>query len=106
MGPGTGTLALTQIMITNYDSVVNQVNIGAFFTSGNNCGGASNATGATPAGFLILKVQPNSTLVVTSSSPMVYPPLGGLDNLPHTCIGATMPVTGGNVRVMYNGFVN
>lgn len=105
VGPGTGNLGVTQITITNFDSVVNQVNVYAGLLTGGTCGGTNNVAAATDP-FLILKVQPNSTLTVTPATPIVFTPQTGFDSQPHTCVAAAMPITQGNVFVMINGFLN
>lgn len=105
VGPGTGTLGVSEIVITSEDSVVDQVNIYSALLSSGTCGGSNNVEAATNP-FLILKVQPNSTLVIPLSTPLVFGPATGYDNIPHTCVAASMPITGGNVIVHVNGFVN
>jgi hypothetical protein len=105
VGPGTGTLGVSQIVITNFDSVVNQVNIYAALLNGGTCGGNGNVQAASSP-FLVVKVQPNSTLVISPATPIVFTPQDGYDNVNHTCVGAGMPVSGGNVFVGINGFVN
>ncbi len=105
IGPGTGKLGVTQIVITSEDTVVDQVNIYAGLLSGGTCGGTNNVEAATNP-FLVVKVQPNSTLVIPAPTPLVFSPATGYDNLPHTCVAAAMPITGGNVFVAVNGFVN
>jgi hypothetical protein len=105
VGPGTGTLGVTQIMLTNPDSVVDQVDIYAGILTNGTCGGTANvAEGTNP--FLIVKVQPNSTVVVPFPTPLVFTPQTGFDSLPHTCVALGEPLTGGNVFVTVNGFVN
>jgi hypothetical protein len=105
VGPGTGTLGVSQIVITNFDSTVDQVNIFAALLNGGTCGGTGNVeAGSNP--FMVVRVQPNSTLVIPAPTPLVFTPQDGFDNVNHTCVAASMPVTGGNVIVMVNGFVN
>jgi len=105
VGPGTGNLAISQIVITNFDSTVNQVDIYSALLSFGTCGGIGNIATATDP-FLILDVQPNSTLVISPPTPLVFTPQAGYDGQNHTCLGASMPVTRGNVFVMVNGFTN
>jgi hypothetical protein len=105
VGPGTGTLGVTQIVLTSSDSVVDQVNIYAGLLNGGTCGATGNIEAATNP-FLVVKVQPNSTLVIPAPTPLVFTPQDGYDNVNHTCVAAGMPVTGGNVFVTVNGFVN
>lgn len=104
-GPGTGTLAVTQIVITSSDSTVDQVNIYAALLHNGTCGGSGNVEAATNP-FLIVKVQPNSTIVIPAPTPLVFYAVDGYDSLPHTCVAAAMPITGGNVIVTVNGYVN
>jgi hypothetical protein len=105
VGPGTGTFGVTQIVITSNDTKVDQVNIFAGLLSGGTCGGANNVEAATNP-FLVVKVQPNSTMVIPAPTPLVFTPQDGYDNVNHTCVAASMPITGGNVYVSVNGFVN
>lgn len=105
VGPGTGTLGVTQIILTSSDSTIDQVNIFAGLLSGGTCGGSGNVLAATNP-FIIVKVQPNSTVVVPFPTPLVFTPQDGYDNVNHTCVAASMPITGGNVIVTVNGFVN
>ena len=105
VGPGTGTLGVTQIVITSSDSVVDQVNIFSALLSSGTCGGIGNVEAATNP-FLVVKVQPNSTVVIPAPTPLVFSPATGYDNIAHTCVAASMPITGGNVIVSVNGFVN
>jgi hypothetical protein len=105
VGPGTGTLGVTQIVITSSDTVVDQVNIFSALLSGGTCGGTDNVEAGTQP-FLVVKVQPNSTLVIPAPSPLVFGSPAGFDNVSHTCVAAGMPITGGNVIVTINGFVN
>jgi hypothetical protein len=105
VGPGTGTLGVTQIVLTSSDSTVDQVNIYEGLLSGGTCGKTNNVEAATYP-LLIVKVQPNSTLVLPFPTPLVFSPVDGYDNQPHTCLAASMPITGGNMIVTVNGFVN
>jgi hypothetical protein len=105
VGPGTGTLGVTQIVITSSDSTVDEVNIFAGLLNGGTCGGTNNVEAATNP-FLVVKVQPNSTVVIPAPTPLVFTPQDGYDNVNHTCVAAAMPITGGNVIVTVNGFVN
>jgi hypothetical protein len=105
VGPGTGKLGVTQITLTSSDATVDQVNIYAGLLSGGTCGGTGNVeAGANP--FMVVKVQPNSTLVLPFPTPLVFSPADGYDNVNHTCLAAGMPITGGNVLVSVNGFIN
>jgi hypothetical protein len=104
VGPGNGTLGVSQIVVTSLDTKVDQVNIYAGLLNGGTCGGSTNIEAATNP-FLIVKVQPNSTVVIPAPTPLVFSPQTGYDNLPHTCVAAAMPLTGGNVYVTVNGFL-
>jgi hypothetical protein len=106
VGPGTGTLGVTQIVITSFDTTtVDQVNIFSALLTNGTCGGTGNVAAATDP-FMIVRVQPNSTIVIPAPTPLVFSPATGYDNNPHTCVAASMPITGGNVFVAVNGFVN
>jgi hypothetical protein len=106
IGPGTGTLGVTQITLTNSDATaVDQVNIYAGILSGGTCGGTDNVSEGTDP-FMIVRVQPNSTIAIPFPTPLVFTPKEGFDSLNHTCLAAGMPLTGGNVFVTVNGFVN
>jgi hypothetical protein len=105
VGPGTGTLGVTQIVLSNYGSTPAQVNVFAALLNNGTCGGTNNVGAATNP-FQIFEVPANSTLVVPAPTPLVFTPQDGYDNQNHTCVAAGMPITGGNVYVSVNGFVN
>jgi hypothetical protein len=94
-GPETGTLGVTNITVTNYDSTVNTVFIFTPLFSGGGCG--SVITGGAGPNLTIL-VQPSSTLAITYPTPLVFEGIQG-----HTCVAAQ---AFGNVEVDVNGFVN
>ena len=104
VGPGTGTLAVTQIVLTNADSVVDQVNIYGALLSGGTCGGVGNVEAGTNP-ILVVRVPAGQTVVVPAPTPLVFNSATGYDNQNHTCVAAAMPITGGNVFVSINGFV-
>jgi hypothetical protein len=105
VGPGTGTLGVTQLVLTNTGSTVAEVNVFAGLLTGGTCGGNNNvAAGTNP--FQVFEVPANSSLVVPAPTPLVFTPEDGYDNQNHTCVAAGMPITGGNVFVSVNGFVN
>jgi hypothetical protein len=104
-GPGSGTLGVTQIVVTNTGSTAIQVNIFSALLSGGSCAGAGNVEAATNP-FLIVAVQPQSTLVIPAPTPVVFNSVTGYDNQNHTCVAASMPITGGQAYVSVNGFVN
>lgn len=96
---------LDLIYLTNTGSDISQVNVFAALLSGGTCGGTNNVEAATNP-FLILRVQTGSTLAVLLPTPLAFTPATGYDNLPHTCVAASMPITGGSVYVGINGFMN
>ena len=104
VGSGTGTLGITQIILTSSDSTVDQVNIFSALLNGA-CGGTNTVEAATNP-FLLVKVQPNSTLVIPFPTPLVITPNDGYTSTLRTCLAASMPITGGNVVMTVNGFVN
>lgn len=104
IGPDTGTLGVTNITLTNYDSSPQQVFIFApVFGSGLGCGtsGSSIIGGGGPQ--LQVYVQPTSTLTISYPTPLTYNNVSG-----HTCIAAQVTTTlhGGSVGISVNGFVN
>lgn len=107
VGPGTGTLGVTQFVLTNTGTVVAQVNIYAALLTSGTCAGTNNI-GAGTNPFLIVRVPASSTVVVPAPSPIVFAPATGYDNMPHTCVAAGMPITGNtnDVYVSVNGFVD
>jgi hypothetical protein len=107
VGPGTGTLGVTQLILTNFDSVTDQVDVYAPYLYDGTCGGSNNVSGAaaSPEPFLVVDVPPNSTLVIPAPTPLVFFPAQGHDGLPHTCVAASMTIAG-NVFISVNGFVN
>lgn len=70
-GPGTGTLAVTSITITNFDAVVQQVYIFApLYGVGATCSSVILGGGADPQ--MMVFVQPKTTLHLTYPSPLVF----------------------------------
>lgn len=94
-GPDVGTLGVTNITVTNFDSIRNTVFILAPLFNGGGCGSLITG-GAGPT--LTIVVQPFSTQTITYPTPLVF---GGVDG--HTCVAAQ---ASGNVEVDVNGFVN
>jgi len=106
IGPGTGTLGVTQIVLSNSGTALAQVNIFAGLLSGGTCGGANNVEAGTNP-FLIFEVPAKSTVVVPFPTPLVFAPVDGYDNANHTCVAASAPISGAtNVYISINGFVN
>ena len=99
LGPTSGTLGITNITFTNYNSTVQNLEVftPTFATGG--CGiGGSNVIEVSDSIFLSL--QPSSTMTLTYPSPLV------LSNTPGpTCLGAS-DFTGGSVYMAVSGFVN
>jgi len=95
VGPDTGTLGVTNITVTNRDSILNVVFILTPLFAKGGCGTAITR-GSSPN--LSIYVAPQSTQTVTYPTPLVF---GGIQG--HTCIAAQ---SSGNVEVDVNGFVN
>jgi len=95
-GPDTGTLGITNITITNNDSVANSVFIFAPILASGGCGSSAPIGGSFPN--LYVYVEPASTKTITYPTPLVFGNLEG-----HTCVAAQAY---GNVDVYVNGFVN
>ena len=101
VGPGTGVLGVSNLVITNYDTSAQQVFIFNPLTTGGACNTATVVGGGTPR--MEIYVQPQSTLVIPYPQPLVFNPLSG-----NTCIGAevTTVLHGGSVEIDVTGFVN
>jgi hypothetical protein len=98
VGPGTGTLAITNITVSNFNSTRTFVSIYAPIFAGGGCG--SPIIGAVgPA--LTIWVQPLSTQTITYPSPLVFAGAGG-----HTCIAAGALTPSDNLEINFTGFVN
>jgi hypothetical protein len=96
IGPDTGTLGITNIIVTNFDATTNEVFIFApLFAGAAGCGSA--VTGGTSLNFTIV-LQPHSTQTISYPTPLVWGPIQG-----HSCIGASIAA---NVEVDVNGFIN
>jgi hypothetical protein len=95
VGPETGTLGVTNITVTNFDSTRNTVFILAPLFAGGGCGSVITG-GAGPN--LTISVEPFATQTVAYPTPLVF---GGIQG--HTCVAAQ---GSGNVEVYVNGFVN
>ena len=103
VGPGTGTLGVTSLTVTNYDATLQDVFVFVPQLSLNTPGTCNGfLSGVAGPSFHIL-VQPYSTIHIAYPSPLVYTPgVGG-----GTCIGlqGDSPRSG-NLNVTINGFVN
>jgi hypothetical protein len=101
-GPDTGTLAVSNITLTNNESNVQQVFLfspGLFVPC--ESGSIANSHFLFPQ--MGLYVQPHSTLVLTYPTPLVFTGTNG-----HTCIAAqvTTPLHGEGVEIDVTGFVD
>ncbi len=98
-GPGTsGTLAVTNITITNLASVTQEVLVFApTFSNGLTCGDPSYGS-ANP--YLRLLVPGAQTLSISYPTPLVFAPVNGI-----SCVAAENFVTGGTIEVYVTGFV-
>lgn len=103
IGPNTGTLGITNLTLTNFDSTKQQVFLFAPVFSTGGCGGPSADIigGAGPQ--IQVYLQPQETLTISYPSPLTFRGVSG-----HTCIAAqvTTILHGGSVVVDVNGFVN
>jgi hypothetical protein len=103
VGPDTGTLGVSNLTLTNFDSAAQQVFIFQPTFAFGGCGGSGAAIngGSTPQ--MQVYVQPFSTLVIPYPTPLVFPGFGG-----HTCVAAevTTVLHGGSVQIDVTGFVN
>ena len=103
IGPGTGTLGVTSLTITNYDSNPQDIFVFVPQVAGQTAGSCSGiVTGVSGPSFHVI-VQGVSTLHLPYPSPLVFSPNAGGS----TCMGlqAGTPRTG-NVNITVNGFVN
>jgi hypothetical protein len=98
VGPGTsGTLAVTNLTISNLGSVTQEVLVFApTFAGGGTCGDASIGT-ATP--YLRLLVPAAQTLSVSYPTPLIFAPING-----KSCLAAENFVSG-EIEVYVTGFV-
>ena len=103
VGPDTGTLGVTNLTITNFDSGSQQVYLFAPVFSAGGCGGAGPDIIGGGGPQMTVYVQPHETLTISYPSPLTYQAVSG-----HTCIAAevTTVLHGGSVLVDVNGFVN
>lgn len=97
-GPGTsGTLAVTNITISNLGNVTQEVVVFApTFSGGGTCGDA-NLGGASPS--LRLLVPSAQTMTISYPTPLVFPPINGI-----SCVAAENFVSG-DIEVYVTGFV-
>jgi hypothetical protein len=98
VGPDTGTLGVTSLLITNFSGTPQSVLISApLFANGGGCGGIIIGR---EGPILQVYVQPLQTLSIAYPTPLTFRGAGG-----HTCLAA-LSTTGGQVEVDVNGFVN
>lgn len=97
VGPTTGVLGISNIVITNFESTRQQVSFFyPFFVSGG-CGGSGSLINGGGNKFDVL-VPANSTISIPYPTPMVTDGVNG-------CLAGEDP-TGGVVTVTVTGFVN
>jgi len=97
-GPATGTLGVTSITVTNFNTTTQQVFFGAAtFATGKTCGGVP-VGGADPA--MIIMIPPTQTVHLTYPTPLVFPKLNGI-----SCIGISDTGTHSlPIRILINGY--
>ena len=100
VGTNTGTLGVTTITISNFDSSIQQLFLfNPSISSGSTCNAGTIAGGSIPVAHLIL--EPNKTVQLQYPIPLVFTPIGGL-----SCIAAEVTTThSGAVTVGVNGFI-
>ena len=99
VGPATGTLGVSSITITNFNSTSQTAFIFAPVMGGNSCN-TSVTGGAEPHLYVI--VEPLKTLHLAFPTPLVFPPFKGL-----TCVAANVTTTlsqSSAVELNFNGF--
>jgi hypothetical protein len=99
VGPAQGTLAVTSLILTNLNSVVERVQI--FQPSNPDACGLNAQIGGPGSIHMDLLVQPQQTLSLPFPSPLVFNPING-----HSCIGISGGQVAGIVIVQVTGFVN
>ncbi len=101
-GPGTGTLGVTSITLTNFDATAQQVYI--FAATVTTPGDCSSSVVGFESPSMSVYVQPNSTLHLSYPSPLVFHPISG-----STCIGGNLPSAlpgSAGVYIYVNGIAN
>ena len=99
LGPTSGTLGITNITFTNFDSTVQNLQLFTPTFASGGCGVAgSNVIGTSNSIFITL--QPNSSMTLTYPSPLILSDAPG-----PTCFGAN-DFSGGAVYMTVSGFVN
>jgi hypothetical protein len=103
IGPDSGTLGVTNLTLTNFDSTAQQVFIFAPVFSTGGCGGPSADIIGGGGPQMQFYVQPQQTLSISYPSPLTFHGISG-----HTCVAAevTTLLHGGSVEITVNGFVN
>jgi hypothetical protein len=103
VGPDSGTLGVTNLTLTNFDSTSQQLFIFAPVFSTGGCGGAGADIIGGGGPQMQVYLQPQQTLTISYPSPLTFRGVSG-----HTCVAAEVTTTlhGGAVEVDVNGFVN
>ena len=98
-GPGSGTLGVTSITITNFDTEPQQLFLFAPVVSGGDCNGAVVIGGSDPSFNLL--VEPRKTLQLIYPTPLVFTQKGE-----QTCIAAEVTTAlVAEVDIQVNGIV-
>jgi hypothetical protein len=103
LGPDIGTLGVSNLTLTNFDSTRQQVFIFAPIFASGGCGGSGSNIIGGGGPQMNVYVQPGETLSFAYPAPLVFRQVGG-----HTCVAAevTTILHGGSVEVDVTGFVN
>ncbi len=98
VGPATGTLGVTSLTLSNFNSTIQQIFLsGAVFSAGKACGSAP--TGGTLPQMSIL-VPPMQTVHLTYPTPLVFTKVNGI-----SCLALSQTTAHTNsVLVMINGY--
>ena len=99
VGPAQGTLAVTSLILTNLNNVVERVQI--FQQSNADACGIGAQIGGAGSIHMDLLLQPSQTLSLPFPSPLVFSPVNG-----RSCIGISGGQVAGIVIVQVTGFVN
>lgn len=99
VGTTQGTLAVTSLILTNLNNVVERVQI--FQPSNGDACGIGAQIGGPGTIHMDLLLQPSQTLSLPFPSPLVFTPING-----HACIGIAGGQVAGIVIVQVTGFVN
>jgi hypothetical protein len=101
VGPNAGTLGVTNLILTNFNNQLSQINIFQPIMSPNaaDCGGPVASSGGPGSIFMTVRLEPNQTLSLPFPTPLVMTPING-----HSCIAVEGPP--GFFEAYVTGFVN